>query len=334
MTSLLRRNLLVSATAVMLGAGGLVTKGARAASGKTVLRLGGALADDHPESQAFFWLSQRVKEKTDGRVEIQVFNNGQLGNERDMVEGVQLGTIDIAKCISSVLTGFIPEFMIFDMPYLMKDRAQFRDVLTGPASKEFNDVLLPKAGFKGLAMLDAGVRSVYNSKRPIETPKDMVGLKLRVPESQVIVDTFDALGASPTPMPVGDIYNALQQGVIDGAENAPLFVEKMKHYEVAKYLSETNHFIIPDFLIVSLKAWNKLSPEDQKAIQESAVEMQQWEFDAWDKAEGQAIAELEAHGMKINKVDTTGFRQAVQPVYKKYADKIDPSLLKLIQETN
>jgi len=194
-------------------------------------------------------------------------------------------------------------------------------------------VLLPKAGFRGLVMLDAGQRSVYNNKRPIETPKDMVGLKLRVPESQVIVDTFNTLGASPTPMPVGEIYNGLQQGVIDGAENAPLFVDKMKHDEVSKYFSETNHFLIPDFLIISLVTWKKLPPDVQKIIQETSVEMQQWEFEAWDKAESQSVAELQAHGMKINKVDVASFREAVQPVYKKYADKIDASILQQIRDT-
>lgn len=250
-----------------------------------------------------------------------------------MAEGVQLGTVDMAKTMSSVLTGFVPELRLLDMPYLVTDRAQFRRVLTGPVATQFNDVYLPKAGFKGLAMLDAGVRSVYNNKRPIQTTKDMSGLKLRVPESQVIIETFNALGASPTPMPVGEIYNGLQQSVIDGAENAPLFVESMKHYEVAKYFSETNHFLIPDFLFISLKTWNKLSPDLQKVLQEACVEMQQWEFAAWDKAEGQAVATLESHGMKFNKVDIPSFRDAVQPVYKKFADRLDASLLKQIQAT-
>jgi hypothetical protein len=124
----------------------------------------------------------------------------------------------------------------------------------------------------------------------------------------VIVETFNMLGASPTPMPVGEIYNGLQQGVIDGAENAPLFVEAMKHYEVAKYFSETNHFIIPDFLFISLKTWNRLTPALQASLQEATVEMQKWEFDAWDKAEALAVTDLEAHGMKFNKVDIPSFR--------------------------
>jgi len=327
-----RRGLLASgAAAVVATAAGSGV--ARAADAHIVMRLGHALADDHPESAAFFWLAEEMKKRTNGQVEIQVFNNAQLGQERDMAEGTQLGTIDIAKAMSSVLTGFVPELRLLDMPYLMTSRAQFRHVMTGPVATKLNDELLPKAGFKGLAMLDAGVRSVYNNRHPIAAVKDMVGLKLRVPESQVIVDTFTALGASPTPMPVGEIYNALQQGVIDGAENAPLFVEAMKHYEVAKYFSETDHFLIPDFLIISLKSWGRLSPELQKVLQETCNEMQQWEFAAWDKAESQAVAVLESHGMKFNKVDIASFRDAVQPVYKKYADKLDASLLKQIQET-
>lgn len=307
--------------------------GAPGSTDKIVLRMGGALADDHPESRSFFEFAKRVKEKTNGRVEVQVFNNAQLGNERDMLEGCQLGTLDMTKVISSVLTGFVPETKLFDMPYLFRDRAHFHKVAMGPVADKFNNELLPKAGFKGLAMLDAGIRGVYNTKRAITKPEDLKGIKIRVPESPVIIDTFNTLGASATPLPVGEIYNALQQGVIDAAENAPVFVETQKHYEIAKFFSETNHFIIPDFWVISMKTWNKLPPDVQQVIAETAKEIQKYEIEEWLKDENKAIEVLQQKGMKFNKVDIAPFQAAVDPVYKKYEKQLDQTILKQIRDT-
>jgi tripartite ATP-independent transporter DctP family solute receptor len=306
---------------------------AAVAQEKIVLRMGHALADDHPESQAFFEFSKRVKEKTNGRVDVQVFNNAQLGNERDMLEGCQIGSVDMTKVISSVLTGFIPQTKVFDMPYLFRDRAHFHKFATGPVAAKFNDELLPKAGFKGLALLDAGIRGVYNTKRPINKPEDLKGLKIRVPESPVIIQTFNVLGANATPLPVGEIYNALQQGVIDAAENAPVFVNSQKHYEIAKFFSETNHFIIPDFWVISTKTWQKLPPDIQKIIAETAVEIQQYEFKLWMDSEDKAVVTLKANGMKFNSVDIAPFQKAVEPVYKRYEKDLDQAILKQIRET-
>jgi tripartite ATP-independent transporter DctP family solute receptor len=319
---------------VLLSLGVVATLAAPAiAQEKIVLRMGHALADDHPESQSFFEFSRRVKEKTNGRVDVQVFNNAQLGNERDMLEGCQIGSVDMTKVISSVLTGFIPQTKVFDMPYLFRDRAHFHKFATGPVAARFNDELLPKAGFKGLAMLDAGIRGVYNTKRPINRPEDLKGLKIRVPESPVIIQTFNALGANATPLPVGEIYNALQQGVIDAAENAPVFVNSQKHYEIAKFFSETNHFIIPDFWVMSMKSWQKLPPDIQKIIAETAVEIQQYEFKLWLASEDKAVATLKANGMKFNSVDIAPFQAAVETVYKRYEKDIDQAILKQIRDT-
>ena len=298
-----------------------------------VLRMGHALADDHPESQSFFEFAKRIKEKTNGRIEVQVFNNAQLGNERDMLEGCQLGTLDMTKVISSALTGFVPQTKVFDMPYLFRDRAHFHKIATGPIADKFNNELLPKAGFKGLAMLDAGIRGVYNTKRPITKPEDLKGLKIRVPESPVLIQTFNTLGANATPLPVGEIYNALQQGVIDAAENAPVFVNSQKHYEIAKFFSETNHFIIPDFWVMSMKAWQKLPPDLQKIIADTAKDIQQYEFKLWLDSEGKAVATLKEKGMKFNAVNIAPFQAAVEPVYKRYEKELDLAILKQIRET-
>lgn len=302
------------------------------AEDKIILRMGGALADDHPQSISFFEFAKRVGEKSKGRIEVQVFNNAQLGNERDMLEGCQLGSLDMTKAISSALTGFVPQAKIFDMPYLFRSRDHFYKVITGPIADKFNKELMPKAGLRGLAMLDAGIRSVYNTKRPITKPDDLKGIKIRVPESQLLIQTFNALGASATPMPVGEVYNALQQGVIDAAENAPIFVNTQKHYEIAKFFSETNHFLIPDVWVMSLKAWEKLPPDLQKIVEETAAEIQKYEFKLWRDSEDAAVAELKAKGMKFNTVDIAPFQKAVEPVYKKYEKDLDQDLLKQIRD--
>jgi tripartite ATP-independent transporter DctP family solute receptor len=303
------------------------------AADKIILRMGGTLADDHPQSVSFFEFAKRVGAKSNGRLEVQVFNNAQLGNERDMLEGCQLGTLDMTKAISSAITGFVPQAKLFDMPYLFRDRDQFYKVITGPVAANFNNELFPQAGFKGLAMLDAGVRSVYNTKRPITKPEDLKGIKIRVPESQLLIQTFNALGASATPMPVGEVYNALQQGVIDAAENAPIFVNTQKHYEIAKFFSETNHFIIPDVWVMSLKAWEKLPPDLQKIVEETAAEIQQYEFKLWRDSENAAVAELKEKGMSFNTVDSAPFMQAVESIYKRYEKDLDQDLLKQIRDT-
>lgn len=306
---------------------------APAANQKIVIKLGDVLADDHPHTKSYHFFAKRVSELTNGKVEVQVFPNSQLGNQRDMVEGMQMGSIQMGKSMMTVLAGFLPEVQVFDLPYLFRDRDHYYKVMDGPVGQSFLQERLPKVGLVGIAFFDAGQRSVYNSKRPIKTIDDMKGLKLRVPESPIYLDMMGAFGAIGTPMPVGEIYSALQSGVIDGAENAPIFYDKQKHYEVAKYFSNTNHNMPPDVLLMSKKFYDSLPADVQKAIIQAGKETQQYERKLWQELEAKTVADLKAKGVQFNDVDPKPFREAAQKVWQKYEEKLGKALIQQIVDT-
>ncbi|MDK2878237.1 MAG: hypothetical protein PWR06_953 [Thermoanaerobacteraceae bacterium] len=300
---------------------------------KIIIKLGDVLAEDHPHTQAYHFFAKRMSELTNGKVEVQVFPNSQLGNQRDMVEGMQMGTLQMGKSMMTVLSGFLPEVQVFDLPYIFRDRDHFYKVLDGPIGQSFLHEKLPKIGLIGVALFDAGVRSVYNSKRPIKTLDDMKGLKLRVPESPIYIDMMSAFGATGTPMAVGEMYTALQTHVIDGAENAPIFYNSQKHYEVSKYFSYTNHIMTPDVLLMSKKFYDTLPKDVQEAVLKAGLEAQQYERKLWQDLENKTIEELKAKGVEFNEVDTTPFKEAAKKVWEKYQDKLGKDLIQQIVDT-
>jgi tripartite ATP-independent transporter DctP family solute receptor len=325
---------LTMAMTLLAGCGGGDKKApAPAANEKIVIKLGDVLADDHPHTQAYRFFAKRVAELTNNKVEVQVFPNSQLGNQRDMVEGMQMGSIQMGKSMMTVLAGFLPEVQVFDLPYIFRDRDHFYKVMDGPVGQSFMQERFPKVGLVGIAMFDAGVRSVYNSKRPIASPADMKGLKLRVPESPIYIDMMTAFGAIGTPMPVGEMYSALQSGVIDGAENAPIFYDKQKHYEVAKYFSNTNHIMTPDVLLISKKFYDTLPADVQKALVQAGKETQQYERKLWQDLENKTVEDLKKKGIAFNDADPKPFREASQSVWKKYEDKLGKALIQQIVDT-
>jgi len=235
--------------------------------------------------------AEKVKTETNGRLLIRVLDGAQLGGEREYIEGMKLGTIDMAQVSTGPISGFVPQFMVCALPYVFQDYDQIATTLEGPLGQKLFE-LLEKENIIGLTWFTNGFRSVFNGKRPIYTPADLKGLKIRVMESPLMVGTLNSMGASATPMAYGELYTALQQGVMDGGENAPGNVLNDKFYEVSKYFSVTEHFAPPGVVAISKAAFSKLPDDLQKYLMKSAKELGETERAADKEAQVRFLEEL------------------------------------------
>lgn len=297
----------------------------------TTIRVGHVLAPTHPYTIGLEKFAELVAEKTDNKVKVEVFHSSQLGNERDMVEGLQLGTLEMALVSTAPLSSFTDDFLVFDLPFMFKDTASARKVVDSEIGQKLLDSLESQK-ILGLAYWENGFRSVTNNKKPIMTPEDLKGLKIRTMESPVQMESFNALGSSATPMAFGELFTALQQNTIDGQENPLAIVSTSKFYEVQKYLSLTEHFYAPAPLLISQDFFNKLAPEVQTAIKEAAIEARDFERQTLDDMNKSILEEIKANGMEINEVDKAPFIEAVQPVYEKFSGQIGADLIKQVQD--
>jgi TRAP-type transport system periplasmic protein len=311
-------SLLFAAAAFMIAAPGCSKKGGGGAAGKTlVLKASDDHPIDYPTTQGLVEMGKIIEAKTNGRIKVQVFPSAQLGSETQTIENTQMGVLDINRVSCAPLSEFSKKMGVFSMPYLFRDYAHFRKVLDGPIGVEVGKDL-ESSGLKVLAYYDSGARSFYNTKRPINTPADLKGLKIRTQKSQVMVDLVNAFGAVATPMSFEEVYSSLQTGVINGAENnAPSYLTT-NHYEVAKFFSLNEHARVPDIVLISMKTWNKLSPADQKVVAEAARESEIKQSELWAKYEKDSLDKVKAAGCKINTPDQAPFREMVKPLYEKY----------------
>ena len=316
---------------VLLASMMLFAGGAKEDGGKIVLKLGDTQAEGHPQVQSYYYFADKVAEYTDGKVEVQVFPNSALGNHRDMLEGIQMGTLEITKCMATDMSAYFPEIQVFGLPYMFESTEHMLAACDGDLGKYFNENVFPKEDFVCLAWFDAGSRSVYNNRRPVYTPEDMKGLLLRVPENEIYMATMAAFGATGTPMPMGDIYTALQTGVIDGAENAFAVYDAMKHFEVANYFSFTEHIMTPDVIIMK-KSYLESLPEDiQEAIWKAAADLQAEERRLWVEADQAYYERLLEAGVEFNDVDKEAFIEAAQVVWEDFVDVVGQDLIDLAQ---
>ena len=300
----------------------LILSGSIAQAAPVVLRLGHVVEPIAPYAQAATFFAEKLKEKTNGAVEVQVFPNSQLGNQRDMIEGMIFGTVDMCMSTTAVLGNFVPELSVFDLPFLFRDRAHAYKALDSLGMELAK--LGEQRGFKLLVMMENGVRHTTNSKRPIRKPEDMKGLKVRVMEQVTFIKMMELLGASPTPMAFGEVYTALQKGVIDGQENPLSTITTSRLFEVQKYISLTGHTYSAEPMLIGMKAWNKLSKDQQKAMLEAADEALVWQRKLCEKIEAEYIAQLTKEGKnEINDdVDKAAFAAATKDTFKLYADKV------------
>jgi tripartite ATP-independent transporter DctP family solute receptor len=284
---------------------------------QVVLKLGHAVAPEHPYHLGAVRYSDLVAQRTKGKVKIDVYPSTQLGNERDMVEGLQLGTIDLVVTSTGPLGGFVPRMFVVDLPFLFRDRGHAYKVLDGPIGRELLDAFSAK-GIKGLAFWENGFRQMTNSVRPIEKPEDLRGIKIRTMENKVHLSAFRAFGASPTPMAWSEVYTALQQKTIDAQENPIAIIYFQKIYEVQKYLALTDHFYSPTPLLMSLKAFNNLPKNIQKIMLDTAMECATFERNLLHDNEAKQLAEIKAKGMQVILPNKKPFQDAVVPVYKEF----------------
>ncbi len=281
---------------------------------KRTLRLAHVLDQQSPVHQAMAHFGKHLEKISGGKIEVVLYPSGQLGNERESLELVQLGALDIVKVSSAVVENFVPEMAVFSLPYLFRDADHYWQIFGGEIGRE---LLLKGEPYllRGLCFYDAGFRSFFLIDRAVESPEDLDGLKIRVMRSNTQIRTINLLGGNATPLPWGELYSALQQGVVDGAENAPLNFYQNRFYELCQYLSLDEHSAPPDVLLIGTHTWNQLSSQEQQwvdeAIQESIVVQKR----LWAELTAKSIAAVEEAGVKVLYPEKEPFFQRVQPIY-------------------
>jgi tripartite ATP-independent transporter DctP family solute receptor len=294
---------------------------------KTVLKMGTLGSVEYFYYKGAKRMADEVAQKSSGRIDVQVFANQQLGNERDMIEGMQLGTIDLAVINTPLLAGFDPRFLIFDMPFMFNDWAHVNKVLTSSIGADLIHSLEAKQ-IKAFGFSTAGFRHILNYKRPVEKPEDLAGLKIRTLDNPVHVAIMNAMGANATPMQYSEVATALRQHTVDGLDSpAPAAVTE-KFYETNKYMALTGHVFTGVIYLMSLKRFNGLSPDLQKIIADGAKVGADTETELYNKFDDESLEVLtKKYGMQINKVDRAQFRARMKPVFDRYQDRVGKTLI-------
>jgi len=297
-----------------------------------VLKLAHGLDPTHPVSQAMVFMANRCDSISGGKLKIAIYPSGQLGSEQQCVELLQIGSLAITKVSSAVMESFTAEYKALGLPYLFKSKEHSFKVLDGEIGK---DILASTTPFwiRGLCFYDAGARSFYTIDKAIYHPDDLNGLKIRVMKSITAMENVKAQGGSPTPISWGELYTALQSGVVDGAENNPPSFYTSHHFEVCKFYSLNEHTMVPDVLIMSQKIWDGLSEQErgwlQQAVDESVTEQRK----LWALSEKKSLEEVEKAGVKIIYPDKEPFAERVSHLSEMYADVPEVyNLIKRIQE--
>lgn len=292
-------------------------------------RVADTQAEDYPTVQALVYMDRIIAERTQGRHRIRVFHTRQLGEEKETIEQTRVGAIDMNRINVAPLGSFIPEANVLVLPFLFRSIDHLNKVL---ASQIGDDILASFApyGFVGLAYYDSGARSIYNSRRPVRTIADMAGLRIRVQQSDLMLDMIRALGGQPVALPYGQVLTGLATGLIDGAENNwPSYVTT-NHYTAAKYYTLTEHTMSPEVLIMSRKAWDSLTPEDQKIFREAAQESSRFMREQWMAWEERSREQAKKAGnVIISDFDKKPFEEAMKPLYVRTLS--DSKLLGLVE---
>ena len=284
---------------------------------RRIIRLGHALDTNHSVHKAMVKMGEELYRISSGTMEIKIYPNQQLGSERECLELLQIGSLDITKVSTGVLENFSPNMKVLGLPYLFRDRGHAFNVLDGPIGKQ----LLEETIFfriKGLAYYDAGSRSFYTKSKAIRTPSDLKGLKIRVMESVTAMKMVESMGGSPTPISWGELYTSLQQEVVDGAENNPPSFFLSKQFEVCKYYTLDEHTTLPDVLVSGSYFWDGLKEKQKKWLEEAVKISVDYQRKLWAESEAYALNELKKSGVEIVYPDKSEFEKMVKPVYDYY----------------
>jgi tripartite ATP-independent transporter DctP family solute receptor len=316
------RRMFLGATAALALAAGT------AQAQEMVLRSADIHPDGYPTVEAVKYMGELLKQKTNGRISVEVFHSRQLGEEKDTIEQTRFGVIDMNRVNLAPFNNLIPETVVPALPFIFRSTEHMHQVMDGEIGDEILAAFEPH-DLVALCYYDSGARSFYTVSKPIRGIEDMQGQKIRVQQSDMWLSMMQALKANPTPMSFGEVYSALQTGVIDGAENNWPSLESSKHYEVAKYYTLTEHSMSPEVLVMAKATWDKLTPEDQKAVREAARESVGKMRELWAAQEKKSEETVRAAGVEIISVDKQPFIDAMGPVYEQFANT--PELKDLVK---
>jgi tripartite ATP-independent transporter DctP family solute receptor len=324
-----RRNVLRLAVA----AAGVVLAGTLFAQEKMVLKASDVHPDGYPTVAAIVNMGKKLEAATNGRLSIQMYPSMQLGGEKEAIEQAQVGALAFARVSVGALGPVVDQLNVFNLPYLFRNTAHMQKVIDGPIGQELLDDVTnnPKAGLVGLCWMDAGARSLYDTKKAIKNIDDLKGMKFRVMGNPMFVDMMNSLGGNGVAMGYDQVFSALQTGVVDGAENNPPSFVFDNHYQVAKFFTLDEHLIVPEIVVMSKKIWDALSPADQALVKKFAREAQFEERALWVKYEQAALDKAKSAGITITEIaDKKPFQDAVKPVWDKYGPKY-ADMIKRIQ---
>ncbi|GAA0597222.1 TRAP transporter substrate-binding protein [Craurococcus roseus] len=316
--------------ALMLCGAGLAAPfiAGRAQAQGVTLRSADVHPDGYPTVEGVKHMGRLLQERTSGRIRIQVFHSRQLGDEKDSLEQTRLGVIDMTRVNTAPLNNLVPETLVAGLPFLFRDTGHMQRTMDGPIGEEIGRACLPH-NLVALCYYDAGARSFYTRAKPARTPDDLRGMKIRVQQSDMWVAMMRAFGANATPLPYGEVYSALQTGVVDGAENNFPSYLTARHFEVAKHYAMTEHSLTPEILAMGKRSFDRLPRADQEAVRQAARDSVPHMREAWVRMEGDARRQVEAGGAQIVDADKQAFAKLVQPVYDQFVR--DDRLRKLVE---
>jgi tripartite ATP-independent transporter DctP family solute receptor len=311
-----RKRFLLAAAALFV-----LTAAPAIAQRKTVINLGHVFAPNHTMHEASLKFAQLVDQKTRGQVEVRIHPSSTLGHERECIEGMQLGTVDMSLVSAGVVGNFEPKVGILDLPYIFRDINHVHKVVDGEIGKELNQALQQKVGMRVLAWGDTVFRYVFTKRTPITKIEDFRGLKIRTPEAWLYAETFRLLGANPTPIAWGELYTALQTGVVEGLENAPEAVYTARLHEQVKHAIRTEHIFVAILVSVSERVYSRLPAEVHKALTEAAQEAWAWQRQVADANNVLFQKKLADEGMTFHSIDKNVLQNRVRPMYEEYGKK-------------
>jgi tripartite ATP-independent transporter DctP family solute receptor len=329
-----RREFLGTTAAAAVSATGFGVTGA-SAQAKLVLKAADVHPLGYPTVEAVEQIGKKLSAATSGRLSVQMFPSMQLGGEKEMIEQAQVGALQYARISTGPVGTIVDDLNVFNLPFVFRDIAHMRAVVDGPIGDELLKAITdnPKTQLIGLAWMDSGARNFYNKVRDIKTVEDLKGLKVRMMGNPIFVDTMNALGGNGVAMGMDQVMNALQTGVVDGAENNPPSYDSFGHVPVAKHYSLTEHLIIPEILVFSRKSFDAMSKEDQALIMKTGKESQFEQRKLWDVRVEAAMKKIKDAGVNVISIaDKKPFQDAVKPVWDKYGSKY-AALVKRIQDT-
>jgi len=299
------------------------------ANAQTVLKSSDTHPDGYPTVEGVKYFGELVKERTGGRYAVEVYHSAQLGEEKDTIEQVRSGVIELNRVSMAPFNGTVKETIVPALPYIFRSEEHMHKVMDGPIGDQIKAAFEP-AGLVALAFYDAGSRSFYNKQKAIKSVADMKGMKFRVIQSDIFVDMVAALGANATPMPYGEVYSSIETGVIDGAENNFPSYDTAKHAEVAKFYSLDQHTILPEVFVMNKVAFDKLTPEDQAIFKQAAKDSVAKQRELWAAKSEESRANVAKVGSEVNEVEKQGFMDAMKPVYDKHVT--DDVLKKMVAD--